>query len=379
MTTEAILEPIKVLLVEDSVAEARLLYEGLTEALPADFQMAHVRRLSEALEWLWAERCDVILLDLGLPDSHGLSTLTLTRAQVPKVPIVVLTGFDDEAVAVQALEQGAQDYLVKGQADGKLLARSLRYAVARGQAEEALVKQLMVTLARQEVLQRSRQRLIAAQEGARREIAARLRTEVQQRLLAVKGRLQKAQGQVIPSSGPTQLHLEIINELDRIIRDRVELISQQLYPSLLDQGLVPALRSLVTRFDKDLTIEMEVDGELAHRETEDLGLVPEAVRLAAYRIAEEALANVVKQGKATRATLEVSLPSEGQVRITVWDNGPGLAVEEASQGLEERAGEEYGGAVGGDWMVRGAPGGGTETVATLPLAGLESQLVREAR
>ena len=128
-------EPIKVLLVEDNLADAGLLYEGLEEALPEQFQTTHVRRLSEALEYLWEETCDVVLLDLGLPDSHGLDTLVVLRAQSPGVPIVVLTGFQDEALAVEALKGGAQDYLVKGQADGKMLGRTMRYAIEASDPE----------------------------------------------------------------------------------------------------------------------------------------------------------------------------------------------------------------------------------------------------
>src|SRR5579872_6765704 len=130
-------ESINVLLVEDNLGDARLLYEGMEEALPGQFQMTHVRRLSETLEYLWEKSCNVVLLDLGLPDSHGLETLVLVRAQSPDVPIVVLTGFQDEEIGEQALQAGAQDYLVKGQADSKLLGRAMRYAIARKEAELA--------------------------------------------------------------------------------------------------------------------------------------------------------------------------------------------------------------------------------------------------
>lgn len=99
-------EPIKVLLVEDNLGDAQLLYESLGEAFPAAFTITHVRRLGEALEWLWEEHCDVVLLDLGLPDSHGLDTLQLTRAQAPELPIVVLTGFHDSGMGVEAVEGG---------------------------------------------------------------------------------------------------------------------------------------------------------------------------------------------------------------------------------------------------------------------------------
>jgi DNA-binding NarL/FixJ family response regulator len=130
-------EPIKVLLVEDNLGDARLLYEGMEEALPGQFQVTHVRRLSEALEFLWEDICNVVLLDLGLPDSHGLDTLVLVRAQAPDVPIVVLTGFEDEELGDQTLKEGAQDYLVKGQVDSRQLARSMRHAIARKAAAAA--------------------------------------------------------------------------------------------------------------------------------------------------------------------------------------------------------------------------------------------------
>ena len=123
------------------MGDATLLYESLREALPGQFQVTLARRLSEALEYLWEQTYHVVLLDLGLPDSHGLDTLVLMRAQAPGVPIVVLTGFQDESLAVEALQEGAQDYLPKGQVDCKLLVRTMRYAMARKVAEEAMLRQ----------------------------------------------------------------------------------------------------------------------------------------------------------------------------------------------------------------------------------------------
>jgi diguanylate cyclase (GGDEF)-like protein len=90
------------------------------------------------LERLAAGGIDVVLLDLGLPDSVGLDTFTTVNTQAPQVPILVLTGLDDEALAVQVVQQGAQDYLVKGQADGDSLARAIRYAIERKRAEETI-------------------------------------------------------------------------------------------------------------------------------------------------------------------------------------------------------------------------------------------------
>ena len=122
---------IKVLLVEDNPGDARLLREMLVEAAYALFKLTHVERLSEALKRLSEEAFDLVLLDLSLPDGQGLETFTTVHAQAPGVPIVVLTGLDDETLAVRAVQAGAQDYLVKGRVDGDLLMRAMRYAIER--------------------------------------------------------------------------------------------------------------------------------------------------------------------------------------------------------------------------------------------------------
>jgi two-component system cell cycle sensor histidine kinase/response regulator CckA len=131
-------EPIKILLIEDNPREARLIREMLKEAGAARFDLAHAKRLDEGLKRLGEEAFDVVLLDLGLPDSQGLDTFARAQAQVLEVPIVVLTNLADEMIGIEAVRGGAQDYLVKGQVDGNLLVRALRYAIERKRAEEAL-------------------------------------------------------------------------------------------------------------------------------------------------------------------------------------------------------------------------------------------------
>jgi PAS domain S-box-containing protein len=131
-------KPIQVLLVEDNPGDARLFREYLLEDGLAEIKLDHVERLKTGLEYLTQEKPDVILLDLGLPDSQGLETFTRFFAQAPGVPIVVLTGFIDSEQAVEAVKSGAQDYLVKGEVSGGVLVRSIRYAIERKQSEEAL-------------------------------------------------------------------------------------------------------------------------------------------------------------------------------------------------------------------------------------------------
>jgi two-component system cell cycle sensor histidine kinase/response regulator CckA len=132
------LDGIRVLLVEDNPGDARLFTELVRDTGAGQWNLVHVDRLSAALERLRHETFDVMLLDLSLPDADGLDTLIRAHTEAPKVPIVVLTGHDDEALAVRAVRAGAQDYLVKGRMDGDLLVRSIRYASERGRAVEAL-------------------------------------------------------------------------------------------------------------------------------------------------------------------------------------------------------------------------------------------------
>jgi diguanylate cyclase (GGDEF)-like protein/PAS domain S-box-containing protein len=126
------------LLVEDNPGDARLLREMLNEAGEHNTRMTQAESMSEAEKELRAGTFDIVLLDLGLPDAHGLEAVRRARAVAPQVPLVVLTGLDDESLATSALQEGAQDYLIKGQIETRGLLRALRYAIERKLMEEAL-------------------------------------------------------------------------------------------------------------------------------------------------------------------------------------------------------------------------------------------------
>ncbi len=132
-------ETLTILLVEDNSKDARLVQEMLQEVEAFQFQLIHVSRLAEALTCLAAKTSiSVILLDLSLPDAQGVDTVTQMLLASPEIPIVVMSGLSDEALALQSLQKGAQDYLVKGQADGQLLVRSMRYAIERQRMQQRL-------------------------------------------------------------------------------------------------------------------------------------------------------------------------------------------------------------------------------------------------
>ena len=129
------------LLVEDNPGDVRLLRELLNEEPSFAPELVHAASLAEAETALTARGVDIILLDLGLPDAQGVDAVRRARALAPHTPVVVLTGLDDNVLAGQALQDGAQDYLIKGQFDTRGLLRSIRYAVERKAMEEALFEQ----------------------------------------------------------------------------------------------------------------------------------------------------------------------------------------------------------------------------------------------
>lgn len=122
---------IKILLVEDNPGDVRLIQEFLAEAKRSRFDLKCADTLSQGLKQLEQGDIDIVLLDLSLPDSQGLETFATLQRQVPNVSVVVLTGMDDEELAVNAVREGAQDYLVKGQVEGNLLERAIKYAIER--------------------------------------------------------------------------------------------------------------------------------------------------------------------------------------------------------------------------------------------------------
>jgi DNA-binding response OmpR family regulator len=133
-------KPIKILLIEDSKEDAVIIMEILKDTSKIPFQLSHVNRLKTGFEKLFQESFDVLLLDLNLPDSWGFDTFIRTFDQVPELPIVILSGFDDENIALKAVREGAQDYLIKGEIEGRILARSIYYAIERKKIEKELMK-----------------------------------------------------------------------------------------------------------------------------------------------------------------------------------------------------------------------------------------------
>ncbi|MCP3886201.1 MAG: response regulator, partial [Propionibacteriaceae bacterium] len=127
-----------VLLIEDNPGDARLIQEALSDLTDMSLSIVLADRLSHGVDRLAAGDVDLVLLDLSLPDSDWQETLKAVHRRSPFVPIIVLTGIEDELVANQAVEEGAQDFLIKGEVDARSLERAIRYAIQRHRTVTAL-------------------------------------------------------------------------------------------------------------------------------------------------------------------------------------------------------------------------------------------------
>jgi diguanylate cyclase (GGDEF)-like protein len=134
-------QPLRILMVEDSPSDACLIAASLTDAAPGEVALTHVQRLDQAFASLASEPFDVMLLDLNLPDSGADDTVARARGHWVDIPIVVHTGDTDDRLGIQAVRQGAQDYVRKGEFDGRILLHAIRHAMQRHRTHAAIDRQ----------------------------------------------------------------------------------------------------------------------------------------------------------------------------------------------------------------------------------------------
>jgi PAS domain S-box-containing protein len=218
---------IRLVLVEDNSGDARLLQGMLDERDPGKFAVIHLGYMREAEKHLATNAVDIILLDLCLPDALGLEAVRRARAAAPRVPLVVLAGCDDELIADEVLQEGAQDFLVKGQIEAPGLLRAIRYATQRMKAEVGMQKAQVVA----ESANRDKGELLAALQAAHAETELFLRS-IPSILIGVNSRGgitrwnrtattifgidgSRAEGSTIENCGIRWLHPEMKAEITR--------------------------------------------------------------------------------------------------------------------------------------------------------------------
>ena len=246
----------------------------------------------------------------------------------------------------------------------------------RQQAQRELAEQA-AALARADEMQRSRQRIVSAQESLRKEIAQLLHGSVQNRLIFLVLRLKQLEATAEPKGVALEL-TDLREKFEELLEQEIRSIVHQLYPYILRRGFVPALQSMGDQIESVISIEMDLDQELVRKERADRSLIPEQAKLAAYRIAEEALTNVVKHANASKVSVRLETPFGGWFRLTVQDDGQGFAVEESLEGMGIVGMRDYAEAIGGECVILGAPGKGAQVTATLPLVILKKEFPEAA-
>jgi signal transduction histidine kinase len=323
---------IRALLIEDNPGDARLIREMLRDAVSghADVDLLYADRLAGGLEQLSGEGADVVLLDLSLPDSHGLETFAVLHAAAPSVPTVVLSGLDDQDVAVRAVQEGAQDYLVKGQVDGGTILRSMRYAIERERLEAA-----------RRDLERQRDEFFSS-------VSHDLRTPV----AAIKAAISVVLANE-PANMPAALH-RLLGNIDLAADELAGLIEDLLEIARLQSGRIELWRTEVDIRDVVSRAVRSIEPLLVLRHQRLEVVVPHVPMVAQVdaervgRALRNLLANAQKYGRdggVVRVELEEDAPGD-HVYISITDDGPGIPLED-----QDRIFERF-------YRVRGAPSAG---------------------
>ena len=352
-------DPIRVLLIEDNEGFSHFIrYQLQQQQHHGVFTLVTADSLAAGLAVIDAGGIDVILLDLGLPDSARFETFTAVYGRAPQIPVIILTVLDDDEIALKAVRAGAQDYLVKDQLDGSLLVRSVRYALERAGAEQQL-RQLS-------------SRLLQLQDEERRRLARSLHDTTAQNLAALGMNLSLLKT-LLPAANKEAAR--VVDESAAFVDQcfvELRTMSYLLHPPLLDElGLGGALRDYADGFAERSGIR--VDLELPH----GMGRLPRPVEHAVFRVAQESLANIHRHSGSPTASIILTLQDDA-VRIAIRDAGCGFDPAHAQPadgaiaglgvgiaGMHERVRQ-----LGGQIEIESGPTG-TTVSAAVPLTGNE--------
>jgi signal transduction histidine kinase len=369
--------PIRLLLVEDGAADALLLQYMLADVNEESFQVTHVEMMADAVSRLTSAPFDAILLDLSLPDSRGVDTVAQINAVAPHLPIVVMTGLDDNDTGTEALRQGAQDFLTKGQVGGRLLGRAIRYAMERKQTERQLkalnetleqrVAERTATATRRAAqLQALAAQLTQTEHRERHRLAQILHDHLQQLLYAARLNLETLRRRDSTDAAAQETIDRVDSLLGECIAESRSLTVQLCPPVLHEAGLAAAVEWLARHMEQTCNLNVEIDVDpRAEPESEE-------IRILLFEAVRELLFNVVKHAATRRARVTMKVTPDNDVCMTVSDQGAGWAKADAK--LDSAATSGFGlfsirerlELMGGRLEVETAPGRGTRVSVWAP-------------
>lgn len=358
--------PTRILLVEDNPADARLLEIRLGESVRGPFALTCAGSLAEAVERLGREAFDVALLDLSLPDSSGMESIAPLRSAAPFLPIVVLTGAEEELSGAAAIDGGAQDYIAKRHATGWAVERAIRYAILRQRAD-ADVRRANADLERR-VAERTEQlrglasEVLLAEQRERRRLAELLHDHLQQLLVSAKLHVGAAAAHT--RSAALRGTLQTVEmQLGAAVEAARSLTADISPPILYASGLPAAVRWLGGRVEEEHGLKVAVRA--------DDGAEPrdEGCRIQLFQSVRELLLNVVKHAGVDEAEVVLERIDEGRIRLRVRDRGRGF-VAHASPGATGEFGllsiRERLNQMGGTMEIRSSPGRGACVTLVIP-------------
>jgi signal transduction histidine kinase len=300
------------LIIEDNPGDAHLLREMLHENRAHQAELILVETMGEAEKCLAEHVVDMILLDLGLPDAGGLIAIKRTRAAAPGIPLVVLTGLDDEELAAQSLQEGAQDYLIKGQIETRGLLRALRYATERKRLER--LKDEFISTVSHEL--RTPLTSISASLGLLAGNVAGILPEPAQRLLGI-------------AHANSQRLVRLVNDIldiEKLESGHVVFDLRRIEVRSLVERTIDANRG----FAEDHNVRIRIEGSSAVAEVR-----ADADRLA--QVVTNLLSNAVKFSPADNEVVVAVGHASDFVRISVRDHGPGIPPDFKSRIFERFA------------------------------------------
>jgi signal transduction histidine kinase len=353
---------INVLLVEDD-EEDYILVRAMLSAVPfQDFALKWVDDLETALEEMEGGGHDVCLLDYRLGARDGMELLRKAKEKKVVIPIILLTGRGDYRLDVEAMKTGATDYLVKGEINPTLLERSMRYAIERKHAEEALKKS-------EKARRLLSSRILTAQEEERKRIARDLHDSTCQTLGLIKMTCEKALAQMDRKAPAAETLETLLPSIPEAIEDIRRIIQDLRPPTLDDFGLLMTITWFCREFEETYP-GIQIVEKVGLSEAD----IPDPLKVIIYRVLQEAMNNIAKHSKANLVSVYLH-KRNGDMELTIEDNGIGFDPKSnpmenpSSKGIGLGSMRERVELSGGTFSLESSPGSGTRIRVSWPLTG----------